>query len=128
MAVEKRAKNRCEYCHAPQAATGYRFHLDHVKPASQRGSNSAANRALSCASCNLAKSNRTRVKDPLSLKIVRLFNPRKDDWGEHFRWAADTITLLGRTPIGRAAVASLEMNTPLRLTARVYWVRLGLLP
>jgi hypothetical protein len=31
-------------------------------------------------------------------QIVTLFNPRKDDWNEHFRWSANGLTLLGKTP------------------------------
>jgi hypothetical protein len=58
--IERRAKLRCEYCHAPQAICGYQFHLEHIQPRSREGSDSLSNRALACASCNLAKGGRIR--------------------------------------------------------------------
>jgi hypothetical protein len=86
------------------------------------------NRALSCASCNLAKSTRVSGIDPLTSQEVALFNPRMDNWEDHFRWESDRVTLTGVTPTGRATVACLDMNSDLRQQARRLWFRVGLLP
>ena len=39
----------------PQRVSGYRFHLEHVIPSVRGGSDAFRNRALACATCNLAK-------------------------------------------------------------------------
>jgi HNH endonuclease len=126
--VETRAKGRCEYCRAPQSACGYRFHLEHILPAVDGGSNDFANRALACAACNLAKSDRTTGVDPQSGRTVTLFNPRLQRWQVHFRWLGDRQTLMGLTPTGRATVGALDLNNEMRLEARQLWFDAGLLP
>jgi hypothetical protein len=35
---------------------------------------------------------------------------------------------VAKTPIGRATIACLEMNSQAQLTARQLWIRLGLFP
>jgi hypothetical protein len=62
--AEKRARQRCEYCHAPQRVSGHRYHIEHIIPKVQGGSDGLANRALACATCNLAKLDRTMGYDP----------------------------------------------------------------
>src|SRR5579872_2021432 len=90
--VEERAGARCEYCHAPQRVSGYRFHLEHILPRAHGGSDGPDNRALACATCNLAKGDRTAGIDPRTGAAVSLFNPRTQDWEDHFRWANDRRT------------------------------------
>jgi hypothetical protein len=126
--VEKRARWRCEYCHAPQPVSGYRFHVEHIIPIAQGGSDGLRNRALACATCNLAKTDRTMGIDPQTKAEVSLFNPRTDVWEEHFRWANDQHTLIGRTRTGRATVAMLDMNSDLHTEARRLWFETGWLP
>jgi hypothetical protein len=56
-----------------------------------------------------------------------LFNPRIDIWNEHFAAPTEEPFLLeGITPIGRATVERLEMNSPLQLRARQLWIALGI--
>jgi hypothetical protein len=64
--VERRAEGRCEYCRAPQRVCGYRFHIEHILPVAHGGEDGPDNRALACASCNLAKSDRQTGIDPVS--------------------------------------------------------------
>src|SRR5262249_22459274 len=104
------------------------FHLEHVRPTSAGGSDALGNRALSCPACNLAKGDQTEGADPETGVIVRLFDPRSDDWHGHFRWGDPREILVGLTPIGRATVVALDMNNPLRLTARRLWFATGWLP
>ncbi len=127
-AVERRAGERCEYCRAPQRVAGYRFHVEHVVPRSHGGSDDLSNLALSCATCNFAKGATIAALDRDTGTRVPLFNPRLDHWEEHFEWADDGFTLLGRTPVGAATVAALNMNQPVQTTARPLWRQLGLFP
>jgi hypothetical protein len=126
--VETRAGDRCEYCHALQRACGYRFHLEHIVPTAEGGSDDIENRALACAACNLAKSDRTTGVDPETGQRVSLFHPRTDVWEEHFCWQDDPPTIVARTPEGRATVVALDLNSELRLEARRLWFDTGLLP
>jgi hypothetical protein len=106
-----------------------RYHLEHIDPRAGGGSDDLNNLALSCPTCNLAKNLRAAAVDPLTGRTVRLFNPRTDDWDEHFEWSSDCRTLSGRTAVGRATVQALDMNNPeLRLQARLLWFHNGLLP
>src|SRR5947209_6949856 len=59
---------------------------------------------------------------------VRLFHPRTEAWEVHFRWAEDQHTLVGRTPTGRATVATLDMNSAVHQEARRLWFATGWLP
>src|SRR5436190_5820396 len=126
--VEERAGWRCEYCHAPQRVSGYRFHLEHIIPSVRGGPDALPNRALACATCNLAKGDRTVGIDSRTDAEVDLFNPRAQVWEEHFRWANDHQTIIGRTPIGRATVVTLNMNSELHREARLLWFETGWLP
>jgi hypothetical protein len=126
--VEERARWRCEYCHAPARVSGYRFHIDHLIPTAQGGSDALPNRALACATCNLAKVDKSFGTDPRSGAEVNLFNPRTQIWEEHFGWGNDQQTVIGRTAIGRATVAALDMNGELRQEARRLWFITGWLP
>jgi HNH endonuclease len=126
--VERRARRRCEYCHAPQRVSGYRYHMEHIIPRGRGGSDALRNRALACATCNLAKGDRTAGIDPRTRANVALFNPRTQVWEEHFRWAKDRQTIVGRTPMGRATVVALDMNNDLHRQARRLWFETGWLP
>src|SRR5438876_10002402 len=96
--VEKRAHGRCEYCLAPQQICGYRYHLEHIVPLSHGGSDGPRNRALACAACNLAKVDKTMGVDPQSGADVALFDPRKQAWQKHFRWADRETLSAGLRP------------------------------
>ena len=105
-----------------------RFHVEHFTPRSRGGTDDLANLNLSCVACNLAKGTAIDALDPITGERVPLFNPRVHRWEEHFEWAADGVTLVGKTSIGAATVVALRMNQPLQQTARPDWRRLGLLP
>jgi 5-methylcytosine-specific restriction endonuclease McrA len=126
--IERKAKLRCEYCRAPQAICGYQFHLEHIHLRSRKGSDSLSNRALACASCNLAKGGRIRGIDPATGREVHLFHPRNQRWNRHFRWTADQGTLVGITAAGKATIAVLDLNSERRSEARRHWFETGWLP
>jgi len=111
--VESRADRKCEYCKMDQSLQGANFHLEHIIPQSRGGSSSIENLAWACPSCNLHKSDRLILIDPMDGQLASLFNPRKEKWGDHFRW--DGYEIVGRTPTGRAVVAAFDLNHPPRL-------------
>jgi HNH endonuclease len=123
--IADRAGHRCEYCHAPEIAFNFPFDVEHFIPTSKQGSNDDENLALACRSCNLHKANRISGSDRQI--EIRFFNPRVDQWNEHFQ-PAPTGELIGKTPIGRVTIASLNMNAPAQLSARRLWIQWNLFP
>jgi hypothetical protein len=111
------AGNRCEYCRLSQMGQEATFHIDHIKPLIREGTTDLENLALACVSCSLRKGARERVLDPTTGTLTRLFNPRSDNWQEHFAWTED-VFLTGLTEIGRATVAALDLNRPLIVAIR----------
>lgn len=106
--VRQRAGFRCEYCQFPEPFAELRFQVDHIFPQQHGGQTVATNLALSCLRCNKHKGPDLSGIDPVTGQIIRLFNPRSDDWHENFQW--DGPKLAGRTPIGRATVNVLQIN------------------
>ena len=107
--VRQRAKDICEYCRLPQVSQEATFHVDHILPRSAGGVTTASNLALACVTCSLRKAARVRVRDAKTGKTVRLYNPRRDDWGKHFSFTS-TWRIRGRTRTGRATITALGMN------------------
>ncbi|MGB5913742.1 MAG: HNH endonuclease signature motif containing protein, partial [Phormidesmis sp.] len=95
--VRKRAKSLCEYCHSPERISGSRFTLDHVYPRSLGGSDDFENLALACSRCNQRRYNFITGRDAETASISPLFNPRVDEWKEHFAWAEDGRRVVGTT-------------------------------
>lgn len=115
--VRARAGDRCEYCLLQQQYQEATFHVDHIEPRASGGQTVFGNLALACVSCSLRKGAKSEVVDPTSQMIVRLFNPRKDNWQDHFELLSD-FRIVGRTEIGRATTETLRMNRPLVIEIR----------
>jgi len=64
------------------------------------------------------RSNLLLAIDPLTQEKVPLFNPRLDTWAEHFAWQAGGLHVVGRTAVGRATVAALQLNDAYHQSAR----------
>ncbi len=127
-AIAQRANHRCEYCKAPAVVFNFPFEVEHIVPLSRQGSNNEANLALACRSCNLRKGNRISGVSSSSQTEVRFFHPRVDQWDEHFPVNLVSGAILGRTLVGAVTVEYLAMNSPVQVTARQLWIRLGLFP
>ena len=106
--VEERAGRRCEYCRMHQSLQGATFHLEHIVPETKGGSSELDNLAWACPSCNLRKSDRIELTDSDTNDSVPLFQPRRDSWADHFRW--DGLLAVALTPIGRALIATFDLN------------------
>jgi hypothetical protein len=123
--VWKRAGDICEYCGLPQQFDILPFQLDHVIAMKHHGPTSAENLALSCYNDNAHKGPNIAGIDPVTGEITRLFNPRRDDWKEHFAW--DGPELVGLSPIGRTTIDVLNMNLPERVEHRRLLSQAGVL-
>jgi HNH endonuclease len=126
--VALRAGHRCEYCHAPEVVFNLPLEVEHIVPVARGGEDTIANWALACRSCNLNKAAHVNGSDPDSDAVVRLFHPREDRWEDHFQVVLESGKIVGRTPIGKATVARLGMNSAAQVVARQQWMRLGLFP
>jgi hypothetical protein len=116
--VRHRAGDRCEYCRIPQYATPHlTFHIEHVIAVQHGGSDDPSNLALACDRCNLHKGTNLSAIDPTTNNVVQLFNPRRDDWHDHFGQA--NYRVVGLTDVGRATVRLLNINAPRRVEVRV---------
>ena len=105
-----RARCCCEYCQSQERFSPEPFSVEHIAPRYSGGPTVESNLALSCQGCNNHKAIRTIALDPETGARASLFNPREENWNEHFTWSEDYTTVRGRTPTGRATVAALRLN------------------
>jgi len=81
---------------------------------------------LACYHCNSHKGPNLSGIDPATDQVTVLFNPRTQNWDEHFTFA--DVAIVGRTATGRATVRVLEMNASDRLQLRAELKSLNALP
>jgi 5-methylcytosine-specific restriction endonuclease McrA len=132
--VRERARYLCEYCHSLELLSANRFTIDHIVPRSLGGLDDIENLALACRRCNERRYNFVAGIDPQTQEIVPIFNPRQQQWAEHFIWTVDGTVIQGSTPIGRATCIRFDLNDmrypdndSIRKT-RELWTRTGLHP
>ena len=123
--VWDRAAGTCEYCRLPQRLDILPFQIDHVISIKHHGPTSADNLALSCYNENAYKGPNIAGIDVVTGQLTRLFNPRQDDWNEHFSWLGPE--LVGRTAVGRTTIDVLNINLPERVEHRRLLIRAGVL-
>jgi len=123
--VWERSGGICEYCHLPQAASRLRFHVEHIVARQHQGSTELENLAIACPRCNLHKGPNLAGIDPETGEKVWLFHPRRDRWESHFSW--DSPFLVCKTPVGRATIATLQMNAAEVIDVRKALLEEGLL-
>lgn len=114
--VVRRADNRCEYCQIHQLDAAARHQVDHVLSEKHGGATTSDNLALSCLPCNRRKGSDIAAIDPHTGELTRLFNPRLQNWNEHFQLVDARIEAL--TAEGRATVEFLQLNSLERILER----------
>jgi hypothetical protein len=115
--VRQRAGERCEYCLLPQsAAIFFTFHVEHIRAKQHGGQDIENNLALACPDCNAHKGPNLTSVDPLTDTVVLIFNPRVNNWTDHF--VRQEAAILDLTAIGRATVELLNMNEAERAEMR----------
>jgi len=125
--VRQRAGGCCEYCQLSANDSAVPFHIDHIIPLKHDGTDEPDNLCLACFDCNMYKSHDLTGFDPDSGEITALFNPRQQDWIDHFEIQPD-IQIHGRTSQGRTTVRVLRINLDERVEDRRALAELGAYP
>ncbi len=123
--VRAQAGDRCGYCRSPQRLVLGWLEIEHIIPTAAGGSDEEENLWLGCRLCNNYKGVQTEAIDPETGQRVRLFDPRRERWADHFAWSDDGTRVLGRTPCGRATVIALQLNNLIAVMVRTEWVAAG---
>ena len=122
--VIERARGRCEYCQTQQIIV-VSMEIDHIIPLSAQGATALHNLCFACVACNGFKLDFQFGTDPETQREVALYNPRTQNWADHFRWSDDGSKALGLTAAGRATIARLKMNRAAVVNSRRRWVAVG---
>jgi len=123
--IREAAGDRCGYCLSSQKYILGPLEIDHIIPQAAGGSDEEENLWLACRMCNNYKKAQTHTKDPITGQIIRLFNPREQEWTEHFMWNAKGTHIIGLTACGRSTVVALQLNNLIAITVREQWVAAG---
>jgi 5-methylcytosine-specific restriction endonuclease McrA len=122
--VRQRAQDRCEYCCLPQSSQPFvTFHIEHVKARVHGGTDEPENLCVACERCNAHKGTNLSGVDPETGHIEHLFDPRHQEWSQHFELRGAHIA--GLTPTGRTTVAVLMMNEIRRVQLRAALITRG---
>ena len=125
--VIKRAGGCCEYCLADTRDSVIDFAIDHIIAEKHGGPTQSDNLCLSCYWCNSFKGSDLSSVDWENDGVVTpLFNPRKQNWSNHFR--LDELQIMPMTATGRVTVYLLQINSSERLKERRLLVELGVYP
>ncbi len=108
--IKARADHRCEYCQYWAEYSAQSFVYEHIIPNAKGGETLLNNLCYACGGCNGHKYTKTSGVDPVSKIVISLYNPRRQDWHEHFGWSDDYLHIVGATPVGLATVLALKMN------------------
>jgi hypothetical protein len=125
--VRRRARHCCEYCQMPQEFyPTVPFPIDHILAKQHGGKIELSNLALACLHCNSHKGPNIAGIDPLTKRLTRLFDPRRQKWERHFRWNGPLLE--GLTKEGRATVVVLALNHPDLIEVRAELLSEGSFP
>ena len=114
--VQERSGYCCEYCQISADVTFYAHEVDHVIALKHGGETIAENLAYACWRCNRYKGSDLGSFDPQTKEFSFLYNPRTQQWSEHFCLTDDQI--IGLTPEGRTTVQLLGLNSIERCAER----------
>ncbi len=124
--VKQRASDCCEYCQMPAELDAAPFQVDHVRAEKHHGPTVLSNLTWACFPCNNHKSGNAAGYDPETDEMHPLFNPREQDWDEHFEWHGPRLR--GKTPIGRATIDVLAINAADRVAYRKELIKEAVFP
>jgi len=96
--IRSRAHNCCEYCKIPQDYDDLPFQFDHIVAQFHDGSDAHENRAWACVPCNVFKGTNLSGVNSHTGKVVRLFDPRRQNWKRHFEWNGAFLEGKTQTP------------------------------
>jgi HNH endonuclease len=124
--VATRANYCCEYCRRSERDSFIKYQIDHIISRKHGGLTISINLAYACAICNGNKGSDigTIVHDEDT--FVRLFNPRKHNWFEHFEVIEGAF--LPKSDIAAATIKVLDLNNINRILERLDLIEAGLFP
>ncbi len=125
--VIDRANGCCEYCLSNTDDRPIDFAIDHVIAEKHNGPTQSDNLCLSCYWCNSYKgSDISSVDWAANGEIVPLYNPRQQNWDDHFH--LEGVRIVPVTATGRVTVSLLQLNAPERIKERRVLSELGVYP
>jgi hypothetical protein len=124
--IAQRAGQRCEYCLIHQDDSGFPHEVDHIVSRKHGGSSTFDNLPHACVICNRYKGSDVASIEPETGELIRLFDPRRDRWADHFQ--LDGALIEPVTRIGSATVRLLRLNAPERILERHLLQSLGRYP
>ncbi len=124
--VAHRANYLCEYCLIHEDDTHFGCQVDHIISLKHQGKDTSDNLAYACAFCNRAKGSDIGSIIWETRQFVRFFNPRLDNWADHFK--LEGIIIRSRTEIGQVTVQILQFNSHERLLERQSLQAIGAYP
>ncbi len=101
---------RCAYCRSSEILMGMPLEIEHIIPRARGGKTTLANLCLACHRCNEFKRDRIQAIDPITKRRAAFFNPRIQNWRDHFEWSTNGIEIIGISPCGRTTVIALQLN------------------
>ena len=121
--VRTRASRLCEYCLIREEDTYFGCQVDHIISEKHGGATHENNLAYACSYCNRNKGSDIGSIVWETHRFCRFFNPRVDQWRDHFR--LDGVRIAALTPIGKVTVGILDFNHVDRLVERAELAALG---
>jgi hypothetical protein len=124
--VAVRANHICEYCRRPEGDSFIRYQADHIISRKHGGKTDLENLAHTCPICNNAKGSDLGTILEDEEKLIRIFNPRKQGWFDHFEVVNGEI--LPKSEIRAATIKLLKFNEIERVLERLDLVAAGVYP
>lgn len=122
--VELRANGFCEYCRIAIEDTYFGGEIDHIISLKHRGKTESENLALACQPCNRNKGSDLGSISENSQNLVRFFNPRTDNWNDHFLVNFDG-EIKSLTKIGEVTAFIFGFNEYERIIERKGLIEMG---
>lgn len=123
--VAKNADFKCEYCLTPEFFLATTFHVDHIRSVKHGGQTSLENLAYACPQCN-----RNKGSDIASYtageQIKRFFNPRIDNWSDHFSMLFDG-EITHYSDIGEVTSRTFNFNQEDKMILRKSLIEIGVI-
>lgn len=123
--MASRARFCCEYCLFPEQYATFRHQIDHIVSVQHGGQSILDNLAYACIHCNRFKGPNIAALDDRG-QISALFDPRRQDWDDHFRLSPAVIEPV--SAIGEATARLLRINDILRVQKRLLLQQAGIYP
>ncbi|MBD2569743.1 HNH endonuclease [Anabaena lutea] len=114
--VANRADYLCEYCLIQEEDTVLGCTVDHIISIKHGGSSNEDNLAYCCVFCNRFKGSNIGSILWETKEFVRFYNPRWDNWGQHFK--INDFRIESITSIGEVTARILGFNDQPRLLER----------